>query len=234
MKEGDFLRINYIGKIKESGLIFDLTDEEVAKKENIYNPQVRYGPLPVIVGSHFLIKGLEEVIKEMKVGEKRHVSLKPEEAFGVRNEKLVKLIPESEFTKQNMVPYQGMIVNINNLRGRVVSSSGGRVMVDFNHPLAGKEVEYDIEIKEEISRNEDKILSILEIFYNLTGEEKVKIEGDVVELTVKPSMDIPKALKDEISSLIVTWIKGLKKVRFIEEYSPIIPNKIENEKNSKL
>ncbi|MBL7169977.1 MAG: FKBP-type peptidyl-prolyl cis-trans isomerase [Candidatus Aenigmarchaeota archaeon] len=231
MKEGDFIRIDYVGRIKESGVIFDLTSEETAKKENIYNPQVKYGPIPVIIGSKFLIKGLENTLKEMKVGEKKHLILKPDQAFGTRSEKLIKLIPESEFTKQNMVPYQGMAVNIKNLQGRVMSVSGGRVKVDFNHPLAGKELEYDIEIIEEITKREEKVKSILEFFYKTTGKEKASFDGKVIELTIDPISDLPKKAKDEIAKTVVTWIKNIKKVKFIEEYSPSIPEKIQNNKS---
>jgi len=231
MKEGDFVRIDYIGKIKESGLIFDLTNEEIAKKENVYNPQVKYNPLPVIIGSKFMIKGLEDALKDMKVGEKKHLIIKPDEAFGQRSEKLIKIIPESEFTKQNMVPYQGMPVNIKNLQGRVLSVSGGRVKVDFNHPLSGKDLEYDLEMKEQITKKEDQVKSVLEIFSRTTGKEEVRIEKEVVELTVDPVSDLPKKAKEEIAKIIVKWIPGLKNVKFTEEYSPIIPEKIQNNKS---
>ncbi len=233
MEEGDFIRIDYVGKIKESGLIFDLTSEEIAKKEGIHNPQVKYGPLPVIIGSKFLIKGLEDTLKEMKVDEKKHLILKPDQTFGQRSEKLIKLIPESEFTKKDMVPYQGMLVNIKNLMGRVLSVSVGRVKVDFNHPLAGKELEYDLEIREKITDKKEKIKSVLEFFYKPTGNEKVSTEKDVVELTVDSASDLPKKMKDEISRIIVRWIEGVKIVKFIEEYSPIIPEEIQNDKNTK-
>jgi len=231
MKEGDFVRIDYIGKIKESGLIFDLTNEEIAKKENVYNPQVKYNPLPVIIGSKFMIKGLEDALKDMKVGEKKHLIIKPDEAFGQRSEKLIKIIPESEFTKQNMVPYQGMPVNIKNLQGRVLSVSGGRVKVDFNHPLSGKDLEYDLEMKEQITKKEDQVKSVLEIFSRTTGKEEVRIEKEVVELTVDPVSDLPKKAKEEIAKIIVKWIPGLKNVKFTEEYSPIIHEKIQNNKS---
>jgi len=231
MEEGDFIRIDYVGRIKESGLVFDLTSEEIAKKEGIHNPQIKYGPLPVIIGSKFLIKGLEDTLKEMKVGEKKHLILKPDQAFGQRSEKLIKLIPESEFTKQDMVPYQGMIVNIKNLTGRVLSVSGGRVKVDFNHPLAGKELEYDLEIKEKITDKKEKVKSVLEFFYKPTGNERVEVGKDVVELTVDSVSDLPKKVKDEISKIIVRWVEDVKTVKFIEEYSPIIPDAIQKEKN---
>jgi FKBP-type peptidyl-prolyl cis-trans isomerase 2 len=47
-----------------------------------------------------------------------------------------------------MTPYPGMIVSVNRLRGKVLSVSGGRVRVDFNHPLAGKTLRFDVEVVE--------------------------------------------------------------------------------------
>ncbi len=232
MKEGDFVKIEYVGRIKESGTIFDLTNEEIAKKENLYNSQIKYKPLPVIIGSNFMIKGLEDALNGMKVGDKKHLIIKPDQAFGQRSEKMIKLVPESEFTKQNMVPYQGMPVNIKNLQGRVISFSGGRVKIDFNHPLAGKELEYDLEIKEQITKKEDQVKSVLEIFFTPTGKEKVKIEEGTIEITVDPISDLPGKAKEEIAKIIVKWVSGSKNVKFIEEYFSIIPEKIQNKKNA--
>lgn len=232
MKEGDFIRIDYIARIKESGQIFDLTDEEVAKKEEVYNPQVRYGPMPVIIGSKFLIKGLEDALKDMKVGEEKHLIVQPEDAFGQRSEKMIKLIPESEFSKQNMVPYQGMPVRIKNLQGRVLSVSGGRVKVDFNHPLAGKELEYDLEVKEEIKDSSEKVKSVLQFFYRPTGNEEVKVSKNGAEVKLDPESDLPKKLKEKIAETIVKWIDGLDKVIFIEEYSPSMSEKTQINKNT--
>lgn len=232
MKEGDFVRIDYVGKIKESGQIFDLTNEEIAKKEEVHNPNVNYGPLPAIIGSKFLIKGLDKTLREMKVGEKKHIVLGPEDTFGQRSEKMIKLIPESEFTKQDMVPYQGMPVRIKNLQGRVLSVSGGRVKVDFNHPLAGKELEYDIEIKEKITKKDEQVKSILEFFYKPTGKETVEIKDDTAEIAVDPKSDLPKKVKDKISETIVKWVDDLKKIRFIEEYSPSMSDKTQINKST--
>jgi FKBP-type peptidyl-prolyl cis-trans isomerase 2 len=187
--------------------------------------------LPAIIGSKFLIKGLEEALRGMKVGEKKHLSLKPEEAFGERSEKLIKLIPEAEFKKQDMVPYQGMLVNIKNLKGRVLSVSGGRVKIDFNHPLAGKELEYDVEIKEQIKKDEDKIKSILELLSKPTGKEEVKISNNIAEIKIDPSLDIPTRVKEEMARLISKWVENFTKIRFIEEYSPTMTDNIQKNKN---
>ncbi|RKY71615.1 MAG: peptidylprolyl isomerase [Candidatus Latescibacterota bacterium] len=219
MKEGDFIRIDYIGRIKESGQIFDLTDEKLAKEKGMYNPNVSYRPVPVIIGGDFVIKGLEAELKKMKVGEKKRFSVKPEDAFGQRTPKLIKLIPMSEFYKRNMVPYQGMSVTINNLMGRVLSVSGGRVRVDFNHPLAGKELEYDLEIKEKITNKKEKVEAVIEFFYKPVKKQDVSFEGKTVEIKFESKADVPKQSKEKIANTILKWIKNVEKVRFVEEYT---------------
>ena len=66
MKKGDFIKIDYTGKIKETDKIFDTTIEDVAKKENTYNPKVKYGSILVIVGHEKIVKGLDEELEKMK------------------------------------------------------------------------------------------------------------------------------------------------------------------------
>ncbi|MBI4896046.1 MAG: FKBP-type peptidyl-prolyl cis-trans isomerase, partial [Candidatus Aenigmarchaeota archaeon] len=100
MQDGDFVRIAYVGRL-ESGEIFDLTDEELAKKEHIFNPQVTYRPIPVIIGAGFVIPGMDRELKTMQVGEKKHITVQPEEAFGKRDPSLVKILQKKMFQEQN-------------------------------------------------------------------------------------------------------------------------------------
>ncbi len=218
MQEGDFIRIDYVGKIRESGQIFDLTNEKLAKEKDMYNPNVNYSPLPVIIGAGFVIKGLETELKKMKVGENKTFPLKPEDAFGERSPKLIKLIPMSDFHKRNMVPYQGMPVNINNLMGRVLSVSGGRVKVDFNHPLAGKELEYDLEIKEKIIDKKEKVRAVVEFFYKPIKKENISFKEKIIEVKFESKADVPRQSKEKIANTILKWIESVEKIRFVEEY----------------
>ncbi|MEM5875102.1 MAG: peptidylprolyl isomerase [Candidatus Aenigmatarchaeota archaeon] len=216
MQKGDFVYIKYIGKVKESGEIFDLTEEEIAKKEGIYNPEFKYGEVPVIVGAGYLIKGLDEELEKMNIGEKKVVEILPEKAFGNRREDLIKLIPESEFKKQNIEPRVGEFVNINGVSGRIVSISGGRVKVDFNHPLAGKTLIYEIEITRQVLDLKEKVYCILKYFSNLDeNSAKVNIENETVEIETK-DIKIASRLKEEIAINIFKWINEIKRVKFSE------------------
>jgi FKBP-type peptidyl-prolyl cis-trans isomerase SlyD len=219
MKEGDFIRIDYVGRISESGEIFDLTKESVAKEKGIHNPNFKYGPVPVILGAHHVVKGLENELMKMKTGQKKKLTVKPEDALGERNSKLIRLIPLSEFKKRDIDPFPGMPIVERGMRGRVLSVSGGRVRVDFNHPLAGKTLDYEVEVKEKITNTKEKIMAILELFLRFEKAEiKIKIDKESLEIKIDKKKDVPKTIKKVIANNVIKWVKGIKKVRFIEEF----------------
>jgi len=216
MKQGDFVEVDYIGRIKDSGEIFDLTKEEIAKKENVYNPKVSYKPVVLILGADFIIKGLDEALREMGVGEKKKIDIPPEKAFGERKEDLVKIIPLAKFKEQDLEPSPGGVVNIGNLRGRIMTVDGGRVKVDFNHPLAGKTLEYEIEVKSLIKEKCEQIKSIVKYF---TGIEEVDVacSGEEANVSIKKDVDVVRPLKKMISDAVIKWCDA-KKVNFIETF----------------
>lgn len=218
MKEGDFVYIEFIGRIKDTGEIFDLTNEELAKKEGVYNQNAKYVPVPVVVGANFVLKGLDEALLSMNVGEKKTVEMPVEKAFGERKAELIKLIPMSTFREQNVDPNPGGYVTINGLNGRVISNDGGRVKVDFNHPLAGKKLEYEVEIKEEIKDDNQRAIAVVNYY---TGLDKENIESKIIEKTaeikLKGGVEIPNRLKETIANSITKWV-GMDKIRFVYEY----------------
>jgi len=218
MEEGDFILVDYVGRIKDTGIAFEVTNEDVAKKEKVYDPRIKYSPLPVIVGAGFVLKALDDALKEMKVGEKRLVELEPKDAFGERKEDLVKLIPLSYF--KDSEPTVGGYVSLNNFRGRVLSINGGRVKVDFNHPLAGKTLQYEIEILRQVTEMQEKLKCIVNYFTGLENSlVETKVDGEVGEVRIKNHQELPKNLKDLISEVVFKYIDGIKELRFIDVYN---------------
>ncbi len=218
MQKGDFVYISYVGRIKESGEIFDVTSEEIAKKEGVYNPEIKYEDIPIIVGAGFVIPGLDEALEKMNVGEKRTVEIEPMKAFGERREDLIRLIPETEFKKQNIDVKVGDFVSVNGITGRILSVNAGRVRVDFNHPLAGKALIYEIEIKKQITDLKEKIYAILKYFSNLDESlANVKLEDGTVEIEVK-GFQLAGRIKENVIRTIFQWIKEINKVKFSEVY----------------
>jgi FKBP-type peptidyl-prolyl cis-trans isomerase 2 len=199
MQINDFIKINFSGKVKETEVEFD-------KGENV----------PIIVGVNYTLKGIDSALLEMNVGERKTIELKPESAFGNREPKLIKLLPLSEFKKHNTNPYPGMMLEADNIRGRVLSVSGGRVSVDFNHPLSGKTLIYDVEIKEKIESMEDKVKSLIEIYTRMDGSKvKAFVREKEVEIEVPPLIN--SVYKKKIADDVMKFL-GFDKVKFVESF----------------
>ena len=154
-KKGDFIQVNYTAKIKESGKVFDTTDNALAQKENLH--QHNQGPITICIGEHQVIEGFEKALEGKEVKKEYTVSIEPGKAFGRKSAKLVQLIPTSKLREQKVTPQRGMQIIVDDNIGVIRVVSGGRVMVDFNHPLAGKELKYWVKITKQITDPLEKV-----------------------------------------------------------------------------
>jgi len=218
MEDGELVLINYVGRLKDNGQVFEVTSEELAKKENIYNPSFKYGPVPVIIGGGFILKALDEAIKKMKVGEKKEVELPPAEAFGERDENLIKNIPINMFKDQE--PIVGSYAKFNGFVGKILSINGGRVKIDFNHPLAGKIIIYEIEIVSKVEDPVEKIKYIVNYFTGVDNNNlEIKVIDGLVDVEFKNHEEIPTKIKEMIKENVFKWIKGSERLRFLDTYN---------------
>jgi len=161
LKPGDLVRMDYTGKLARDNSVFDTTMEEVAKENGIYSPQVPYSPKLVVFGMGRMMQGLEELIPTLEIGKKKEALIKCEKAFGQKNKNLIRVLSLSDFHKQNVRPVVGMSISMNGTPGLIKSISSGRVMVDFNHPLAGEDLSYSVTLLETISDSQKKLEAIL-------------------------------------------------------------------------
>ena len=189
VKEGDFIRLEYTGKVQETGNVFDTTDENVAEEAGIKLDSKSYGAIPIIVGGGHVLKGLDEALIGMEEGEEKTVEITPEEGFGLRDPKLLQLIPMGEFKKQGMKPEVGMAITSDGVTGIIRSVSGGRVRVDFNHELAGKNLKYNIRVVKEIEDDIDKVKSMIELHYSAPNLDSDKHDIQIVDGVVRIAMD---------------------------------------------
>jgi FKBP-type peptidyl-prolyl cis-trans isomerase 2 len=211
IKKKDFIEIEYSGKTKDENIIFDTTNEEVSKKNNIHSEYSIYGPIIICVGEGQLLKGLDHRLEGQEIGE-YVFELKAEEAFGKKNAKLIKLVPISKFKDQGIRPEQGMQLNVDGNVCTIKSVSGGRILVDFNHPLSGKDLVYDIVVKRIVTDNKEKIKSLLNVILSI-GEKDAKIEINESEAKIKlKKKDIPKEVLDKMAEEIKRLVTGISKV----------------------
>ncbi|ADI32613.1 peptidylprolyl isomerase [Staphylothermus hellenicus] len=169
--EGDFVLVEYTVRVKETGNIVDTTDEALAKKENIYESGRIYGPALIVIGKGWINKVVEDTIKEMNIGEEKTVEVPPEKAFGQRDPSKVRIFSMREFRRRNIKVRVGDVIDFGGVKGIVKSISGGRVVVDFNHPLAGKTLIYKVKVVGELEDLVEKIRALAVRYLQIPGEE---------------------------------------------------------------
>jgi FKBP-type peptidyl-prolyl cis-trans isomerase SlyD len=215
IQKGDFIKLNYTGKF-EDGRVFDTTDEELAKKEDVFNPHGLYGGDVIIVGAGHTIEGLDEDLAGKEVGYTGKIDIPPEKAFGLSDHRLVETVSITKLKDRNVHP--GMTVELDGRRGIVSRVIGRRVTVDFNTPLAGKTVTYEYTIENVLENGTDKIQGLLALY---TGMRDIEIE--IVDGAAK--IYTPTALtfnqrwlmaKNRVASELFKYA-GIKEIQFIEK-----------------
>ena len=118
---------------------------------------------------------MDSALLNKELGKEYVVTLPPEKAFGKRDIKRIKIIPMNTFREHEIQPQPGLQVDIDGERGMITGISGGRIMVNFNHPLAGKEVTYAFTIHIKITDQREKVASFLSSLLRMPAD-KLKIE----------------------------------------------------------
>lgn len=207
LKEHDFVELDYTGRLKEDKSIFDTTDEKVAKANGMKGS---FGKITICLGKGHLLQGLEKKLIGKELGT-HHIELSADEAFGKKNAKLMNLIPTQNFIKQGIQPQPGMPVQIDGMMGTIRAVTGGRTIVDFNHPLAGKDVSYDVTLHQVITDAGQKVASLVKVLLN--QEPKVTVAKDDVTVSLKE--ELPKQIADELAKEI-SATAGVKHVQFLK------------------
>lgn len=213
IKKGDFVEVEYTGRTKEEDIIFDTTDEKTAKENNIHSEGMEYGPVAVCVGEGQILGGLDEEIEGKETGKEYTIELSPEKAFGKKDVKLIRMIPVGAFRKQNIDPQPGLQVNIDGAVGLMRRVGGGRCLVDFNHPLSGKDIIYTLKLNKIVIDDKEKIKSYLRLVLGLKAD--VEIKESAAEIKIKK--EIPKEIQENISKKLTELIPSMKKIDFIKE-----------------
>ena len=220
IQNGDFIRVSYTGKNEDR--VFDTTDEEIAKANNIYNEKGKYGGDVIIVGAGHTVAGLDEDFIGKEAGYSGSVTIPPEKAFGVRNPELIETIPITRFEQK---PQMGMPVQVDGRQGVVIRAIGRMVQVDFNRFLAGQTITYDYEIKEKIDDNEGKIRGLIGLF--IGKELPVQINDSSASIEIGPELTFNQRWlmsKIQIAREIIKNTE-IKEIAYIERYNQDILEK---------
>lgn len=184
VKSGDTVLLHYTLVLKDENKVLETTVEEVAKEQGIYSDKATYKPILLIIGAGELPAGLEEAIIGMNENEEREIEVPPEKGFGRRDPDRVRVLPARLFSSQGVIPRAGEEVEVRGERGTIVSVGSGRVIVDFNHPLAGKSLLYKVKVVKVLRNTEEKTRALLEKYIGVVEGVEVKVEGDTIILNI--------------------------------------------------
>ncbi len=140
VKKGNKVRVEYTGTL-EDGTVFDSTQHGDHSH-----------PFEFVVGRGDVIKGFDEAVIGMEVGDEKEITLKPEEAYGEIREDLTKEVPRDNLPKDKE-PEPGMTLIMAlpdgmQIPAKIKAVEGDRVILDLNHPLAGKTLKFKIKLVE--------------------------------------------------------------------------------------
>lgn len=138
VQEGNTVSVHYKGTLND-GTEFD-------------SSYSRGEPISFEVGSGQMIKGFDSAVNGMTTGEKKSFTLSPEEAYGERNKDLIQAVPKNNFPP-DFEPVEGAMVQGQNPNGeffmaKIVTQDIATVTLDFNHPLAGENLNFEVELVE--------------------------------------------------------------------------------------
>jgi len=230
LQKGDFILLEYVAKVKETSEVFDTTVEETAKKEHIYREGEIYEPKLVVVGEGWILKALDESLTTVDVGTPATVEIPPEKAFGARDPEKVKRVPLRQLTSKGVTPTLGMRLEYDNKIAIVRAIGAGRVLLDFNPPLAGKTLVYEATVKKKLETQEEKITALIHRRTPSVEVEKFKFNIDAATVNIEVPeeafyLEGVQVAKRGIAMDIQRFFPEITMVKFTETFKAAEPKK---------
>jgi len=191
LQKGDFITINFTAKVKETNEVFDTTVEEVAKKEKLQKEGGFYEPKLIVIGEKWVLTPLDDGFTTMEVDKPAVVEIPPEKAAGLRDPEKVRRIHLKQLLAQGIDPVIGKEIEFGEKKQRAIirSVGAGRVLLDFNPPLAGKTLVYDVTVTKKLESNDEKISALIHRRLPIVEENKFKCTLKDKTLTIEMPED---------------------------------------------
>jgi len=227
LQRGSFVLVDYTLRIKDTNELVDTTIDEIAKKEGKYDSEKVYEPVLVIVGEGRLIEGFEEHLEQFgEVGKEFEVEIPPNKAYGERDPSKLRTMHIRELVRRGIVPEVGRTVDLDGQVGIVKAVSGGRVLIDFNHPLAGKTLMLWYRVVKLIESPEEKVKYLLHRRYRRIPVDGFKVslnQGEVFvelprEIYLDRDLQIVKAI---VAEEVYKYIPQITSVVYVERYTKL-------------
>ncbi|GAB6862718.1 peptidylprolyl isomerase [Haloplanus litoreus] len=185
LQDGDFLRIDYTVRTADDEQVVDTTHQDVAEEAGIDEEGHEFEPRTIVIGGGHVFQAVDDDLIGKEVGDENTVHIDAVEAFGEFDPDDVRTVSAEKIDEDDRYP--GAHVNVDGQQGHVETIIGGRARVDFNHPLAGEDLEYEYEIVDVVDDPEEQAEGLLGMYLDHTPE--VWIQTDEVEEEVQVEVD---------------------------------------------
>lgn len=203
LKNKDFIEVEFTGKTKE-GEIFDSNIKEDLKTlHEGHNHEIDTKPFIFCLGEGMFLKSVDDFLvgkEDSHFPADYNIELPPEKAFGFRNSQLVQMVPLKVFIQNQTKPIPGMMFNMDGRVAKILSVSGGRVIIDFNNPLAGKSVSYKIRILRKVEDLNEKLKAFIEFLFRRDMKFEVEEKKLIIHVE-KPMVEFVKLFSDKFKDL---------------------------------
>jgi len=226
VKNGDFILLDYTERVVDTDQIIYTTRKDIAEKYGIVESNRIYEPELIIVGEGWLLEPFDKALSGKVVGKEYKIEVPPEKAFGKIDPKKIETFSFRELRRKNIRPEVGKEIEIGGRIGIVRLIGSGRVIVDFNHPLAGKTLEFTFKILKKITDDKEKIkymvkkrikgINLKDINVRISPKKK-EVQITLPERYISdPNAAI---MKKGISMDIFKYFKDISSVVFIDRFS---------------
>jgi peptidylprolyl isomerase len=221
VSKGDFILVELTGRVEETGEVFETTDEETAKSSGIHREGDVYGPRLVVVGEGWVLRGLDKRLEGLKVGEETEIEIPPEEAFGQRDPRNIRMLPYRVLRSKGITPRIGERIEVDGRTAVVRSVGAGRVQLDFNHPLAGRKIIYRVKVLERLEGGEERVKALIRRRFPGVDPESfgLKLLKRRVRITIPEEVFFAENLqlaKRAVALDIQRFLQGVESVEFME------------------
>jgi peptidylprolyl isomerase len=223
LQKGDFIIVDYVAKVKETGEVFDTTVEETAKKEHLYKEGDVYEPKLVVIGEGWVLKALDESLTTMEPEKTAPVEIPPDKAFGARDPEKVKRVPLRHLLAKEINPTLGARIELDGKSATVRAVGAGRVLLDYNPPLAGKTLVYEVAIKRKLETAEEKVGALIHRRTPAVEQDKFQFMIKAKTVTVEMPEDAfylegIQVAKRGIALDVQKFFPAMKAVKFVETF----------------
>ena len=223
IKNGDFVLVDYLLRLKDNNEVFDVTMEDQAKAANAYSPDDVYEPKLLVVGQGWMLKGIDEALLEMDEGQEKDIEITPAKGFGERDGSKVRIVPVRELTKQGVTPRPGQRIEVGGALVTIRAVGSGRATIDYNHPLAGKTINGKVYVRKIVSEAAERMRELIHRRIRNVNKEKfiisnlgkiVTVEMPEESFTLEDIQFAKKGLAKEISK----YFPDVTTVQFTESH----------------